>query len=103
MVQRPTEVPTRTRATTATATAALGDPATGLLRSEAEIRALFADAGLDFSVPAVASCGSGVTACALVFALHLLGKDDVAVYDGAWAEWGLPGETPVELGGTKKR
>lgn len=35
---------------------------------------------------------------ALAFALHLIGKSDVAVYDGSWSEWGLPGETPVATG-----
>jgi thiosulfate/3-mercaptopyruvate sulfurtransferase len=37
-----------------------------------------------------------VTATVLSFGLHLIGHRDVAVYDGSWAEWGLPGETPVE-------
>jgi thiosulfate/3-mercaptopyruvate sulfurtransferase len=46
----------------------------------------------------VTSCGSGVTACALAFGLHLLGHSAVAVYDGSWAEWGLPGDTPIETG-----
>ena len=32
--------------------------------------------------------GSGVAAAKLAFALTLLGHDDVAVYDGGWAEWG---------------
>ena len=44
------------------------------------------------------SCGSGVTACALAFALHLIGHPGAAVYDGSWSEWGLPGDTPVETG-----
>jgi thiosulfate/3-mercaptopyruvate sulfurtransferase len=46
----------------------------------------------------VTTCGSGVTACALAFGLHLLGWPDAAIYDGSWAEWGLPGDTPVATG-----
>jgi thiosulfate/3-mercaptopyruvate sulfurtransferase len=58
----------------------------------------FAAAGLERGKPVVTSCGSGVTACALAFGLHLLGAPDAAVYDGSWSEWGLPGDTPVETG-----
>jgi len=43
----------------------------------------------------ICSCGSGVTACILAFALEQIGYRDVAVYDGSWSEWGLPGELPV--------
>lgn len=74
----------------------LTDPETGRMKPVADIERLFRDAGLDMSKPTIASCGSGVTACALVFGMYLTGKDDVAVYDGAWTEWGMPGETPVE-------
>jgi thiosulfate/3-mercaptopyruvate sulfurtransferase len=68
-----------------------------LLPAEA-LAARFAAAGLERGKPVVASCGSGVTACALAFGLHLLGWPDAAVYDGSWSEWGLPGETPVATG-----
>lgn len=70
-------------------------PETGEIRSPEALKAAFADAKVDLSRPIITSCGSGVTACALAFGLHLLGKRDVAVYDGAWAEWGQPGDTPV--------
>ena len=68
-----------------------------LLPAEA-LAARFAAAGLERGKPVVASCGSGVTACALAFGLHLLGWPDAAVYDGSWSEWGLPGDTPIATG-----
>jgi thiosulfate/3-mercaptopyruvate sulfurtransferase len=37
-----------------------------------------------------------VTACVLAFALALIGKDDAAVYDGSWTEWGGRADTPIE-------
>lgn len=77
---------------------ALTDPETGELRDNATIRDAFEKAGLDLSAPVIASCGSGVTAGALAFGLHLIGKGDVAIYDGAWTEWGQSGDTPVDTG-----
>ena len=74
------------------------DPATKRLKSAEELRALFRAAGVALDRPVVTSCGSGVTACALAFALHLIGHPGAAVYDGSWSEWGLPGDTPVETG-----
>ncbi|HEU5040740.1 MAG TPA: 3-mercaptopyruvate sulfurtransferase [Gemmatimonadales bacterium] len=62
------------------------------------LRARVAAAGIEPGRPVVATCGSGVSACALVLALHLLGRDDVALYDGAWTEWGGRGDTPVATG-----
>ncbi|UIP06461.1 sulfurtransferase [Erythrobacter sp. SDW2] len=70
----------------------------GTFRSLAELRATFEAAGLDLSQSVVTSCGSGVTASVLVFALHLIGKTDVALYDGSWSEWGADPATPKETG-----
>jgi thiosulfate/3-mercaptopyruvate sulfurtransferase len=55
-------------------------------------------AGIDASRPVVATCGSGTSACTLILALHLLGHDRVALYDGSWAEWGGRDDTPVATG-----
>ena len=55
-----------------------------------------AEAGIDPDQPVITTCGSGVTACVLALAMHLTGKDDVAVYDGSWTEWGGRTDTPVE-------
>ncbi len=40
--------------------------------------------------------GSGVAATKLAFILTLLGHEDVAVYDGGWAEWGNRLDLPVD-------
>ena len=74
------------------------DPQTHRLRDAEALSELFRDAGAALDRPIVTSCGSGVTACALAFALHLIGHPGAAVYDGSWSEWGLPGDTPVETG-----
>jgi thiosulfate/3-mercaptopyruvate sulfurtransferase len=62
------------------------------------LKAKFKAAGIDLKKPVATSCGSGITAAVLALGLHLIGHEDVAVYDGSWAEWGLPGDTPVETG-----
>ena len=55
---------------------------------------MFGAAGVDLSKPMVTSCGSGVTAAVILFGAHLLGKNDVRLYDGSWSEWGSDPETP---------
>ncbi len=71
------------------------DPDTKAVLPAAGLKAKFAEAGIDPARPVITSCGSGVTACVLALGLHLIGADKVAVYDGSWSEWGLPGDTPV--------
>jgi thiosulfate/3-mercaptopyruvate sulfurtransferase len=70
----------------------------GTLRSAEELRRIMSNAGLDLAEPIVASCGTGITACAVVLALDTLGARNVAVYDGSWTEWGSSPSTPVETG-----
>ena len=67
----------------------------GKLKPEAELRRLFADAGVDITQPVVASCGSGVTAVVLILALTALGARDVTLYDGSWGEWGSRDDLPI--------
>ena len=62
------------------------------------LRSAFEEAGVDLSRRMVATCGSGVTAAVLLFGAHLLGKDDLKLYDGSWSEWGADPETPKEAG-----
>ena len=75
--------------------------ADGTLKGEAELRAAFASSGVDIAKPVVASCGSGVTAGVVAFALAMLGHPDTAVYDGSWVEWGADQNLPIETGPAK--
>jgi len=62
---------------------------------------VFAEAGIDVArLPAhvVVYCNGGVTCTVPLAALHLLGRDDVAVYDGSWNEWGNDPTRPIRSG-----
>jgi thiosulfate/3-mercaptopyruvate sulfurtransferase len=72
--------------------------ADGTFKDKAALRAAFAEAGVDLSRPIVTTCGSGMTAAVLLFALDLVGKRDAALYDGSWSEWGSDPDCPKQLG-----
>lgn len=52
-----------------------------------DLSRLFKEAGVDLERPFWVSCGSGVTACHVVLAAHLLGHSGSCIYDGSWSEW----------------
>ncbi len=70
--------------------------ANGELKPAAELRDLFAQAGVKLDQPVIASCGSGVTAVVVILALTALGVRDVTLYDGSWGEWGSRDDLPIE-------
>lgn len=69
----------------------------GTFKDKSGLQAAFKSAGIELDSPVVATCGSGITASVLVFALHLLGKD-AALYDGSWSDWGADPDMPIETG-----
>lgn len=72
--------------------------ADGTLKGAEDLIIPFTDAGIDLDKSIVTTCGSGISASILALALARLGRDDVAVYDGSWAEWGSQSDTPVATG-----
>jgi thiosulfate/3-mercaptopyruvate sulfurtransferase len=71
----------------------------GTFKSDADIQALYAEAGLDEGKQTIAYCRIGERSSHTWFALHeLLGYGDVKNYDGSWTEYGSLVGVPIELG-----
>ncbi|MCA9241162.1 MAG: sulfurtransferase [Planctomycetales bacterium] len=71
------------------------DPATGKMRSAAELEKLLARARFDRARETVAYCQSGGRASVVAFAAELMGGEHVANYFGSWGEWSRLPSVPI--------
>ena len=76
--------------------AAMHQPGTQRLRAAEELRSILLRANITRGRRLVCYDGSGVAAAKLAYVLMVLGHEDVAVYDGGWAEWGDRLDLPVD-------
>jgi thiosulfate/3-mercaptopyruvate sulfurtransferase len=79
----------------------LVDAETGTFLPATELAHVFGDSGIDVtSLPReiVVYCNGGVSCTIPLNALRILGRDDVAVYDGSWNEWGADAARPIRIG-----
>ncbi len=70
----------------------------GRLKPAPELVKALEAMGVDPQKPIITSCGSGVSAAIVTLALAVAGRPQGALYDGSWAEWGLPDGPPVATG-----
>ncbi|HVY63869.1 MAG TPA: sulfurtransferase [Gammaproteobacteria bacterium] len=74
------------------------DPVTKAYKPLPELRDLFSSAGALDGERTIVYCGGGIAATSDAFVLALLGRTDVAVYDGSLAEWTADPTLPMERG-----
>ncbi|WP_280234803.1 sulfurtransferase [Nocardia cyriacigeorgica] len=71
----------------------------GTFKSDDELTAIYAEAGLDGSKDTIAYCRIGERSSHTWFVLQeLLGHQNVKNYDGSWTEYGSLVGAPIELG-----
>jgi thiosulfate/3-mercaptopyruvate sulfurtransferase len=67
-------------------------------RPARELRAAFSESGALEADRVIAYCGAGISATSDALALAVLGRGDVAIYDGSLREWAADPELPLESG-----
>lgn len=67
----------------------------GCLKPVDDMSKIFIEAGFNPKKPIITTCGSGVTAAILTFALYLMGHKQSRLYDGAWSEYASIATSPI--------
>jgi thiosulfate/3-mercaptopyruvate sulfurtransferase len=76
----------------------LVDPDTNRFRPVAELERTLRDAGAMGEEPAILYCGGGISATVDFFALSLVGRERMRLYDGSLTEWSRDPSLPLEMG-----
>jgi thiosulfate/3-mercaptopyruvate sulfurtransferase len=70
----------------------------GRFRPARELREAFDESGALEADRVIAYCGGGISATNDALALALLGRGDIAIYDGSLREWASDDDLPLETG-----
>jgi thiosulfate/3-mercaptopyruvate sulfurtransferase len=71
----------------------------GTFKSDADLRELYGEAGVDFGKDTIAYCRIGERSAHTWFVLHeILDQPNVKNYDGSWTEYGSLVGVPIEIG-----
>ncbi len=74
------------------------NPATGAMRTAAELRERFRELGASPTTSIVSHCGSGITACHNLLALEIAGFRSTRLYPGSWSDWEADPDRPIATG-----
>jgi thiosulfate/3-mercaptopyruvate sulfurtransferase len=74
------------------------DPETNRFRPSAELERELRTAGALGEEPVIVYCGGGISATVDLFALSLVGREQVRLYDGSLTEWSRDPWLPLEVG-----
>lgn len=72
------------------------DPATGKFASPEDMRRQLAALGRDKKI--ITYCGGGIAASAALFALRVIGHENLALYDNSLLEWSADPTLPMQIG-----